>query len=107
MTTRQSRRGWGKLRRRASGRWDASYVGPDLQRHSAPTTYAAKMDGEFWLAQERRLIELGTWTAPALRAAATQTRSQALHSYATNWLGQSPFKVAHPAGLSGIARRPR
>ena len=87
MTTGQSRRGWGKLRRRASGRWEASYIGPDLQRHSAPTTYTAKMDGEFWLAQERRLIELGTWTAPALRAVATQTRSQSLNEYAQSCRG--------------------
>jgi integrase len=106
MTTRQSRRGWGKLRRRASGRWEASYIGPDLQRHSAPTTYSGKMDGEMWLAQERRSIERGEWTAPASRAAAKQSRSQSLGEYATTWLVNRSLKPRTRQGYQELLDGP-
>jgi hypothetical protein len=49
-------RDWGTLRRGRSGKWQASYVGPDMSRHYGPITYTAKMDAEHWLADERRLI---------------------------------------------------
>lgn len=65
-----TRRGFGKLRRLPSGRYQASYIGPDLARHNAPSTFQARMDGEAWVASERRLIELEGWTAPSERARA-------------------------------------
>ena len=64
-----TRRGWGKLRKLPSGRWQASYIGPDGQRHTAPTgTYLSDRDGEHWLAEEERLVDQGRWTPPSLRA---------------------------------------
>lgn len=65
-----TRRGFGKLRRLPSGRYQASYVGPDLARHVAPKTFHARMDGEAWLAAERRLTEQEGWTAPRQRGEA-------------------------------------
>lgn len=44
------------MRRLPSGRWQASYVGPDLARHSAPYTFDSALDAEGWLATERRLL---------------------------------------------------
>jgi integrase len=58
------RRGWGKIRRLPSGRYQASYVGPDLARHTAPDTFDAKLDAEAWLAVERQRIAAGTWASP-------------------------------------------
>jgi hypothetical protein len=43
-------RAWGTLRRLASGKWQASYCGPDLARHAAPITCTVRMDAEHWLA---------------------------------------------------------
>lgn len=64
------RRAWGKLRRLPSGRWQASYIGPDRQRHTSPTgTYISERDAERWLLEEERLVDQGQWTAPELRAA--------------------------------------
>ena len=40
----RSRRGFGAIRKLPSKRWQASYVGPDEARHTAPTTFATKMD---------------------------------------------------------------
>ena len=45
-----SRRGFGYVRRLPSKRYQASYAGPDLQRHVAPTTFTTKGDAEAWLA---------------------------------------------------------
>ena len=46
-------RSWGWLAKQRSGRYLASYVGPDLARHYAGATYTSKLDGEAWLASER------------------------------------------------------
>ncbi len=88
MAGKQGRRGWGWIRRLPSGRWHASYIGPDLARHNAPTTYSARMDGEAWLAAERRLIELGEWTAPSVRAAAKTARGISVADYLDRWIAQ-------------------
>ena len=65
------RRGFGGMRRLPSGRWQAFYAGPDLKRHTAPTTFSAKIDAEGWLASERRLTEDSeAWRPPKTRVAA-------------------------------------
>ena len=76
-----------------SGRYQASYAGPDHGRHVAPTTYLARIDAEGWLANERRLIERSEWAPPAHRASILQReRRAAIHtvgSYAETWLAAS------------------
>lgn len=57
-------RSFGSIRRLPSGRYQARYVGPDLARHTAPTTFALKRDAEAWLGAEDRLIASGAWTSP-------------------------------------------
>jgi len=44
------------------------------------------MDAEGWLANERKLIELGEWTPPESRAAAKAVRTTTLRKYAETWL---------------------
>jgi len=92
MSGKKGRRGWGWIRRLPSKRWQASYVGPDLIRHRAPTTYTAKMDAEHWLAAERRLIERGEWTPPSYRAAVKQAKAITLQQYADTWLEQRDIR---------------
>lgn len=77
---------FGSPRRLPSKRWQARYTGPDGQEHRAPTTYAAKIDANAWLAAERRLIELGMWTPPAARASAQRAAGVTLREYADRWL---------------------
>jgi hypothetical protein len=55
------RRGWGRLRKLSSGRYHASYVGPDLVRYNGPTTYTVRSDAQAWLASQRLAIEQGRW----------------------------------------------
>jgi integrase len=106
MTTRRTRRSWGKIQRMRSGRYQASYTGPDLACHTGPATYTSRIDAEGWLHNERRLIEHGEWTAPALRAAAKQTRSQSLNSYATTWLENRTLKPRTRQGYQELLDGP-
>ena len=81
------RRSFGRLRKRASGHWQAGYVGPDLQLHYAPATFHAKDDAVGWLSKERRLIESGEWIAPKRRKAAAEALlPPTFGEYADGWL---------------------
>ena len=80
MAGKKDHRGFGHIRRLPSGRWQASYIGPDLARHNAPTTFQAKIDAEEWLAARRREITGDDWQAPMAR------RRAILRTYADAWL---------------------
>lgn len=86
MVGKSGHRGWGWIRRLPSGRWQASYIGPDLVRHKAPKTFTAKMDAEHWLSNERRLIERDEWTPPALRVAEQKVQAVNVGDYADTWV---------------------
>lgn len=88
----QRRRTWGSIKRKSSG-YQASYVGPDDQRHLGLTIFMAKVDAEVWLAKERRLIDLDEWTSPLARedaAREAELRAKAaaltLREYADPWV---------------------
>ena len=70
------RRGFGTLRKLPSKRWQASYIGPDQERHTGPTTFTATGDAEEWLNAERKLVESGAWTSPAAREAAAKAKAE-------------------------------
>jgi integrase len=87
------RRGFGKIRRLPSKRWQASYIGPDTVRHTAPHTFEAKIDAEAWLADERRTIAAGGWVPPANRAAiAAAAVPVTFADYAESWLRRRDLK---------------
>lgn len=87
------RRSFGRLRKRPSGRWQAAYVGPDLQLHYAPSTFEAKDDAVVWLNTERRLTESTDWIAPTDRAAAALAAlPPTLEEYARGWLDSRTLK---------------
>jgi integrase len=81
------RRQFGWIRKLPSGRVQASYVGPDLVRHTAPFTFDAKIDAEAWLTDERRLITADKWTPPKGRREAREALlPPTLGEYADGWL---------------------
>lgn len=87
MATRpRTRRGFGNARKLPSGRYQARYTGPDGAMHRAPSTFDAKDDALAWLRDERRLIDWGTWTAPAERTTAQRAASIPLRDWAESWL---------------------
>ena len=63
-TPRRAARDWGKVRKLPSGRYQASYAGPDGQRHNAPATFGTKPDAGGWLAAQQTDIARGTWRPP-------------------------------------------
>jgi hypothetical protein len=91
MRVRQPRRGWGHIRRLPSKKFQASYMGPDVLRHTAPLTFTVRSDAEGWLACERQLIERQQWTPPAQRKAERKAMIT-LGQYAETWLAQRTLK---------------
>ena len=98
-----SRRSWGKIRRLASGRLQASYVGPDLVRHVAPQTFQDKDAASVWLREERRLVENHLvdrvpWVSPAERdrqqKTAAAARSTTFRDFAEDYLGRRSLRAS-------------
>jgi integrase len=89
---RSNRRSFGRLRQFRSGRWKASYTGPDGKLYEAPHTFGAKVDAEAWLTDRRREIDRELWSPPASaeqkKAAAGRKKSAAerFEDYAKRWL---------------------
>jgi integrase len=104
MTTPKARRAWGKIRRLPSGLYQASYTGPDRRRHSAPGTFELKLNAEFWLSDEHRLIETGAWISPAARKAAAAVKGVTLATYAAEWIEQRNVKPRTRIGYEGLLR---
>jgi integrase len=85
----RSRRGFGRIRKcQPSGRYQASYVGPDEKLHKAPETFGAKIDAEAWLADRRREIDRELWSPPATVEQRTDKRKadQRFRQYSDRWL---------------------
>ena len=82
------RRGWGKLRVLPSGRYQASYVGPDGVRYTAPPTFYTKQDAKGWLSRESRLVALDVWTSPAEREGAGKAKTITVGEFAEQWLAE-------------------
>lgn len=84
MAGRAGHRGWGNIRKLPSGRYQSSYLGPDLVRHTAPDTFVDKDTAVVWLARERALVAAGDWSPPKIRAA--RRRTDTLAVYAAAWV---------------------
>lgn len=81
---------WGKVRRLPSGRLQASYVGPDGVRYTAPTTYTTQTDADGWLSAQRADIERGRWKSPRVLTAET------FGTYAAAWLDHRTTRNGDP-----------
>lgn len=111
-TEKRDRRGFGRLRKLKSGRVQAGYIGPDCKLYMAPATFASKIDAEGWLAQERRLIDLGVWQPPETREPdpsitmptpreKPKPPCPTLREYSQTWLAE---RIATPQGDAGSLR---
>ena len=89
MPRRKQREPFGRIRKLPSGRYQAGYIGPDLALHRPTSTFETMLDARAWLTDERRRIDSGTWTAPAVRNRAAPA---SLATYAEPWLSERPLK---------------
>lgn len=76
-------RRFGNVRRLPSGRYQASYIGPDGRRRVAPETYERKSDAERFLTLVEAQIYRGEWTDP-------ESGKIELQDYAETWIRQRP-----------------
>jgi integrase len=80
---RKPRRQFGTLRQLPSGRWQASYIGPDGQRHYAPTSFRTERDGATWLTRVEADLSSGKWRDESLGR-------QLFRDYAEAYLDENP-----------------
>ena len=78
---RKGRRTFGSTRQLPSGRWQASYKGPDGQRRTAPQTFKEAADANAWLSRVETAISCGDWRPPELS-------QQSFTAYGERWLEQ-------------------
>ena len=88
----RAKRDFGTIRKRANGRWQAYYMGPDQAFHRAPSTFEAKVDAEAWLAAERRLMQNDEWSPSKSRRATVVRSTEMFGPYAEAWLEQRELK---------------
>ncbi|KAA1426630.1 site-specific integrase [Nocardioides antri] len=82
----RARRGFGRVERRANGRYRAAYTGPDRQLYRAPMTFGSKDDAIAWLSARRAEIEMQVW-APEVAARGAASRTvPTFQAYADVWL---------------------
>ncbi|MEV4352834.1 site-specific integrase [Nonomuraea sp. NPDC049625] len=76
-------RRFGNIRQLPSGRYQASYLGPDGRRHNAPETYERKGDAERALSLIEAEIVKGDWIDP-------ERGKIKLKDYAEMWIKERP-----------------
>jgi len=86
------RRAFGKIAKQRSGRYQASYLGEDDQRHLAPVTFETKGDADAWLSMRRAELEEHRWRPPDPRDVDTPT----LRQYAETWLEHRRTRDGQP-----------
>ncbi|MCB0912801.1 MAG: hypothetical protein KDB60_14410, partial [Propionibacteriaceae bacterium] len=90
------RRDFGTIRRLPSGRYQASFIGPDLTRHNAPVTFENKDLAVVWLYNEKKRIDQATvdderWSSPGERAEEARLAAapkELFGDYATRWIDE-------------------
>jgi integrase len=87
-TQKRSRRSFGKVRKLPSGKFQASYVGPDQKRHNAPTTFETKGDANTYLSIMEIKIRTSKWDL----AVDDQDKSLTVEAYADPWLADRDLK---------------
>lgn len=85
---RKRRESFGAIRQRSSGRYQASYVGPDGKRYNAPQTFDTMTDARGWLSAQRARIDSGTWTAheSARLDPGKSAPADTFGAYAADWI---------------------
>ncbi|MFB9906816.1 tyrosine-type recombinase/integrase [Allokutzneria oryzae] len=83
MARKKGRRRFGWVRKLPSGRFQASYLGPDGKRHNAPETFPTDRDADRWLVHVEGAILRREWTNP------DQAKIR-LCDYAESWIAERP-----------------
>jgi hypothetical protein len=96
------RRGFGYVRKLPSGRWQASCLGPDRVRRTAPHTVDAKADAEGWLGRRREEVVSGAWQPPVK---VERVAALTFEAYSTQWLRERALKPRTREGYEHLLGR--
>jgi integrase len=99
---RRPRRSFGKVHQERSGKFQASYIGPDGVRHNAPTTFETRGDASAFLSLMQSKIIQGKWK-PAPENVGREALSFA--AYANPWLADRDLKPRTRALYRGLLDR--
>ncbi|WP_063023236.1 tyrosine-type recombinase/integrase [Nocardia niwae] len=83
MVATRRRRRFGYVRKLPSGRWQASFIGPNQRRQNAPETFRTRTDADRWLVTVEAEISKGVWLDSALGR-------QTFREYAEAYLRDNP-----------------
>ncbi|GAA0333631.1 site-specific integrase [Micropruina glycogenica] len=105
------RRDFGTIRRLPSGRYQATYIGPDLGRHKAPSTFEKRDLAVVWLRNEQRMIEDAVadelrWVSPEERLAASRRKAEPkvrFGEYGAKWIVERRNSKGEP--LRALTRK--
>lgn len=97
---RQRRATWGRRRQLPSGRWQASYRGPDGQVYAAVETFDNKGQADAWLAQRHSEVVRDEW-----RPQPRKPDRVTLTGYAEAWLGHRELKPRTREGYRKLLDR--
>lgn len=105
------RRDFGTIRRLPSGRYQATYIGPDLGRHKAPSTFEKRDLAVVWLRNEQRMIEDAIadevhWVSPEERLAASRRKAEPkvrFGEYGAKWIVERRNSKGEP--LRALTRK--
>lgn len=96
---------WGAIRKRASGRYQASYPAPDGKRYNAPHTFDSIEDARAFLAAQRVDIQRGAWKSPA--AIAAEAEAEAKRADSERFATYAATYIAQRANTKGQPLRPK
>lgn len=82
----RTRRSFGRIEKRPSGRFRAAYMGPDALLHRAPVTFEAKDDAIAWLSARRAEIAMDVWAPGSSARAASRRTVPTLREFGDRWL---------------------
>jgi len=104
------RRDFGYTRRLPSGRYQASFVGPDLIRHNAPVTFESRDLAVIWLAGEKKKLDEALangarWVSPTevKEKARRIARRETLGTYGKRWIVERRNSSGEP--LRALTRK--
>lgn len=100
----RSRRTFGEISKLPSGRYRARHTGPDLQRHSAPNTFVARIDAQGWLVNQERAISRGDWLPPTPPIPEAARLLELVGAHAEVALGRRTLRPATIALYSKLLR---
>jgi integrase len=78
------KRSFGNIRALPSGRYQVRFTAPDGTYVKAPKTFAARIDAEAWLTDQRRAIDNKLWNSDTIKAPEQVT----FGAYASGWLAE-------------------